>query len=80
MDKIGGPAGFVKMVMDEYEESDAGSLARSRVLEIMMKLFQIATPKETFGDYGDLTDDDLKSAMKSQMGPEPPRWINHVCI
>ncbi len=66
--------------MKEYHDSDQGSLARSRVLDIMMKLFQLATPKEAFGDYGDLSDDDLKNAMKSQMGPLPLQWISHVCI
>ncbi len=80
MEKIGGPAGFVNMVMKEYNDAETGSLAKSRVLDIMMKLFQLATPKEAFGDYGDLSDDDLKDAMKSQMGPTPPQWVTHVCI
>lgn len=82
MERIGGPVGFVDKVMEEYNGSDVGSLARARALEIMMKLFQLATPKETFGDYSDLTDDDLKMMLSSQFNAAQPQpqWIEHVCI
>lgn len=78
--KVGGPAGFVRMLQREYKLCDSGSLARSRIMDLMLKLLQMATPKEQFGDYGDLNDDDLKSVFKSQLGPAPPQWIDHVCI
>ena len=85
MERIGGPAGFVDKVMEEYEGAELGSLARSRVLDIMMKLFQLATPKETFGDYSDLSDDDLKNMLGSHFNPQAPApapqpWVDHVCI
>lgn len=80
MDKIGGPKGFVNKVLKEYKDSESGSLARARILEIMMRLFQLATPKESFGDYGDLSDEDLKRVFKAQLAPEPTKWIDHVCI
>ena len=84
MDKIGGAEGFTEKVLEEYNGSPVGSLARSRVLEIMMKLFSMATPKETFGDYGDFTDDDLKEMLKKQLGTMAPivslKWVDHVCI
>lgn len=82
MDKIGGPQGFVDRVMEEFEGSQVGSLSRARVLEIMMKLFQLATPKETYGDYSDMTEDDLKAVVTRHMiaPPSPTQWIDHVCI
>jgi hypothetical protein len=83
MEKIGGPQGFVDKVMEEYEGAPMGSLARSRVLDIMMKLFQLATPKESHGDYSELTDDDLKDVIKKHLAPNTPhaqQWVDHVCI
>lgn len=82
MERAGGQQGFVELVWAEYHGSDMGSLARSRVLEIMMKLFQLATPKEDFGDYGDFTDDDLKKVVSKHVIAPPPQllWVDHVCI
>ena len=85
MSKLGGTEGFVERILGEYESCDAGSLARSRILDIMVKLFQIATPKERFGDYADVSDEDLTALLHEKLGTKPrppakPDWIEHVCI
>lgn len=84
MEKIGGPQGFVDKVMEEYDGAPLGSLARSRVLDIMMKLFQLATPKESHGDYSELSDEDLKGVLKKHLAPPraeaQTQWVEHVCI
>ena len=68
MRQVGGPAGFVEKIFVEYDSSAAGSLARSRILDIMIRLFQIATPKEKFGELGHLTDEDLERVLQEQLG------------
>lgn len=86
MHQVGGPAGFVERIMGEYDGSPVGSLARSRVLDIMVRLFQIATPKDKQGDLGHLTDEDLEVILRKQLmlSVEPPapvsQEIDHFCI
>ena len=85
MSQVGGPPGFVARIMEEYDASPVGSLARSRILEIMVKLFQIATPKEKFGELGELTDEDLVHILKEQFTPKAEvkhvgEWVDHPCI
>lgn len=67
MRQVDGPGGFVKRIMEEYDGSAVGSLARSRILDIMVRLFQIATPKDKLGDLGDISDEDLVSVMKDHL-------------
>lgn len=68
MRQVGGPEGFVAAIFEEYDQSAAGSLARSRILDIMIRLFQMATPKEKFGELGHLSDEDLERLLKEQLG------------
>ena len=83
MHQIGGPGGFVARIMEEYDGSPKGSLARSRILEIMVKLFQIATPKEKYGELSHLSDEDLTDILKQGIGKREVAdngWIEHPCI
>ena len=86
MGKLGGTQGFVERILGEYDACNPGSLARSRILDIMVRLFQIATPKERFGDYGDVSDADLEAILHEKLGTKakpqvkPQNWIDHVCI
>jgi hypothetical protein len=65
--QIGGDLGFVERVLKEYEDTKPGSLARARIMEIMVRLFQIASPKEKTVDLGLLSDDDLAKALKNEI-------------
>ena len=82
MHQVGGPAGFVERIMEEYDGAPIGSLARSRILDIMVRLFQIATPKEKHGELGHLTDEDLTSILREQLGKNEKHdgWVTHACI
>lgn len=82
MRQVGGPAGFVRKIMEEYDEAEVGSLARSRILDIMIRLFQIATPKERFGDVNHMTDDDLARAFKEAVGVKEAvnGYPTEICI
>ena len=83
MHQVKGNAGFVAVIMEEYSASAAGSLARSRILDIIVRLFQLATPKEKFGDLGHLSDDDLMGILNQGLNRPGKRvlsWTDHVCI
>ena len=81
MSKIGGNTGFVDMVLTEYNGSEIGSLARARVLDIMLKLFQLASPKDGGGDFANISDDDLKNILQAQLGvPKQENWPYDICI
>lgn len=82
MHQVGGPSGFVQRIMEEYDGAPIGSLARSRILDIMVRLFQIATPKEKHGELGHLSDEDLASILREQLGKNEKSdgWIDHTCI
>lgn len=86
MNKLGGTSGFVDKILQEYESCSPGTLARSRILDIMVKLFQIATPKEKFGDFDGVTDEDLMGIIQGKLNMTPvkestqSKWVDHVCI
>ncbi len=67
MKKIGGPKGLVRLIMTEYEESKTGGLARARILDIMMRLFQQTSPKGGVGDLGQLSDEDLRRLLDERL-------------
>lgn len=83
MNLVGGAAGLAILIKEEYNASEAGSLARTRALDIMVKMLQIAAPKDGVEDTSYLTDEDLAEIARDElrrMGVTDPGWITHVCI
>lgn len=92
--KVGGASGLADMVLKEYAASQAGSLARIRIIDVMVRLFQANTPKAQAGETGLLSDEDLIDAYVDQAkkagagikrieAAAPKKkdvWIDHVCI
>ena len=67
MKSIGGPDGFVELMMADYRCAKPGSPERARFWEMLMKLWGIVTEKETPVD-GDLASDkDLEIAAANLM-------------
>jgi hypothetical protein len=67
MKQVGGPKGLVRLIMLEYNESKVGGLARARILDIMMRLFQSTSPKGGSGDLGHMTEADLELILKEKL-------------
>lgn len=83
--QIGGAQGYVEMILTEYAQTSPGSLARTRVLQLMAKLFELGSPKERVGETALLSDDDLTAAYFGQLRRSGMKvvddvWVDHVCI
>ena len=59
MSLVGGERGLAKKIMDEYKDTSPGSLARVRFFEMLLKLVQMAQPKDVTGDFDYLSEDDI---------------------
>ena len=83
MGLVGGGAGLAQMIKAEYASTEAGSLARARALDLMVKMLQIASPKDGAEDTSYLTDDDIAETVRGEiqkLGISEAVWVYHVCI
>lgn len=83
MQKVGGPQGFVKLILDDYQASEAGTPERARLWELAVRLFTKAQEDEATVDHDMTTDDDLQAEaayLMARMGVGAVVWVDHVCI
>jgi hypothetical protein len=66
IDIVGGPRKFAQMLKSDYDESDAGSLNRSRIMGLIVQTLK--TGGDDNSDLSGLTEDDLRREVEELVG------------
>jgi hypothetical protein len=83
MHLVGGENGAAAMIMAEYNATQAGSLARARFFELLLKLINTVQQKEISGDLDLVSEQDIANVLMEQCkqsGVSPLVYPSHVCI
>lgn len=78
----GGEKGVAQMIMKEYESTQAGSLARARFFELLLKLVASVQQKELSGDLDYISEQDIANVLVEYCKASGVAlgYPSHVCI
>ena len=82
MSIMGGERGLAEKIMAEYNELPAGSIARIRLYELLLRLVKSTEPKEITGDLDYVSEDDIARMLREQVSHSEIQlgYPTHVCI
>lgn len=79
---VGGERGLAQKILDEYNQTLPGSLARAKFFALVLTVIKMAVPKEVMGDLEHISEQDISSVLAEhckdagvQLG-----YPTHVCI
>lgn len=73
VDIAGGPREMAKLLWQEYQKAAAGSLNRSRILQIVLQMMKDGDDGAGAGDLTNMTEEDLRRELEERVRGEAAR-------